>query len=294
MTKKKRRKSRSNGRGLQVATLCLSTSLVLILLGLVVFIGLTAQNLTNYVKENLTVTVIFNDNTTDRDAAVVCRKIQVHPYVARLQYISRDDALKEQTKALGADPSEFLGMNPFVPSAEVNIKADCANTDSLKWITKQIKSYDNVSEVTYQKDLMESVNSNLQKIMIGMMILAVLLTFISFSLINNMVRLTIFAKRFSINIMKLVGASWSFIRRPFIGMALTEGLIAGIFADLVLGGLVYALYTYEPDIMNVVTWEVLAITGSSVLLFGLLISTLCVYFSVNAFLKMPTRKLYKV
>ena len=294
MTKKKRRKIKSNGRGLQVATLCLSTSLVLILLGLVVFIGLTANNLTNYVKENLVVTVIFDDNTLDREAAVTCRKIQTHPYVAHLKYITREEALEEQSKALGSNPTEFLGMNPFVPSAEINIKADCANADSLKWITKQIKGYDNVSEVTYQKDLMESVNSNIQKIMIGMMILAVLLTFISFSLINNMVRLTIFARRFSINIMKLVGASWSFIRKPFIGMALTEGLIAGIFADMVLGGLVYALYTYEPDIMNVVTWEVLAITGSSVLLFGLLISTLCVYFSVNAFLKMPTRKLYKV
>ncbi len=294
MTKKKKHRKGTNGRGLQVATLCLSTSLVLILLGLVVFTGLTAHNLTNYVKENLVVTVIFKDNTPDREAAVTCRKIQTHPYVAHLTYISREDALKEQTKALGADPSEFLGMNPFVPSAEVNIKADCANSDSLQWITKQIKSYKDVSEVTYQKDLMESVNNNIKKIMLGMIILAALLTFISFSLINNMVRLSIFARRFSINIMKLVGASWSFIRKPFIGMALAEGLVAGILADLALGGLIYGLYTYEPDIMTVVTWEVMAITGGSVLLFGLLISTLCVYFSVNAFLRMPTKRLYKI
>jgi len=289
MTKKKKRKFKSNGRGLQVATLCLSTSLVLILLGLVVFTGLTAHNLTNYVKENLVVTVIFDDNTLDREAAVTCRKIQAHPYVAHLKYITREEALEEQTKALGSNPTEFLGMNPFVPSAEINIKADCANADSLKWITKQIKGYKNVSEVTYQKDLMESVNSNIHKIMLGMIILAVLLTFISFSLINNMVRLTIFARRFSINIMKLVGASWAFIRKPFIGMA-----IAGLIADIALTGLVYALYNYEPDISNVVTWEVLAITGSSVLLFGVLISTVCVYFSVNTFLRMPTKKLYKV
>jgi len=294
MTKKKKHRKGTSGRGLQVATLCLSTSLVLILLGLVVFSGLTAHNLTNYVKENLVVTVIFKDNTADREAAVTCRKIQTHPYVAHLTYISREDALKEQTQALGADPSEFLGMNPFVPSAEVNIKADCANSDSLKWITKQIKSYKDVSEVTYQKDLMESVNNNIQKIMLGMIILAALLTFISFSLINNMVRLSIFARRFSINIMKLVGASWSFIRKPFIGMALAEGLVAGIIADLALAGLIYALYTYEPDIMTVVTWQVMAITGGSVLLFGLLISTLCVYFSVNSFLKMPTKRLYKI
>ena len=145
-----------------------------------------------------------------------------------------------------------------------------------------------------------SFTSRVRLIVLVLFIMAFIMTFRSAmftspsSFISYGVSVTIFAKRFSINIMKLVGASWSFIRKPFIGMALTEGLIAGIFADMVLGGLVYALYTYEPDIMNVVTWEVLAITGSSVLLFGLLISTLCVYFSVNAFLKMPTRKLYKV
>ena len=288
------KRKKGNGRGLQVVTLCISTSLVLILLGLVVLIGLTAQNLSEYVKENLTITVMFDDTATDREAAVVCRKLQTKPYVTHLEYISREQALKEQTKALGTDPSEFLGVNPFVPSAEIHLRASCANSDSLKWIGKQIRAYDRVAEVSYQKDLMESVNSNLQKVSLVMIVLAVLLTVVSFSLINNTVRLGIFARRFSINTMKLVGASWSFIRKPFISMAVVEGLLAGILADAVLAGCVYALFSYEPGTMTVVTWEVLAITGGAVLLFGVLISTACVYFSVNHYLTMPAKRLYKV
>ncbi len=293
MSTKKRRKN-NNGRGLQAVTLCISTSLVLILLGLVVFIGLTAHNLTGYVKENLTVTVMFGEDVSNHDAAVICRRIQTRPYVLSLEYITRDQALKEQTAALGTDPSEFLGGNPFVPSAELHLRASCANADSLKWIAKDLKGYRQVAEVSYQKDLMESVNRNLQKVMLVMMVIAVLLTLVSFSLINNTVKLSIYARRFTINTMKLVGASWGFIRRPFLGLAVLEGLVAGIIADLVLAGAVYALYTYEKDITIVVTWEVLAVTAAAVLLFGLLISTVCTFVSVTHFLRMPTKRLYKI
>ncbi len=294
MATKKKRKRGGSGRGLQVVTLCISTSLVLILLGMVVFAALTARNLSAYVKENLTVTVMFGDNVSNREAAVVCRKMQTKHYVTQLEYISREQALKEQTKALGTDPSEFLGVNPFVPSAELHLKADCANADSMVWITKDLRRYKQVEEVSYQKDLMDSVNSNLKKVMLVMLVMAALLTFISFSLINNMVRLGIFARRFSINTMKLVGASWAFIRRPFISMAIAEGLIAAFIADAVLAGIGYALYDFEPAILEVATWEVIAITGLAVLVFGIMISTICVFLSVNRFLRMPTRGLYKI
>lgn len=288
---KKARNARK-GRGLQVATLCISTAMVLVLLGMVVFIGLTANNLSDYVKENLTVTVMFRDDVSNREAAVVCRKLQSKPWVAHLEYIDRDRALKEQTKAMGTDPSEFLGENPFVPSAEINLKAGQANSDSLKWIAKQIKAYKQVSEVTYQKDLMDKVNSNLRKVMLVMLVIAVLLTLISFSLINNTVRLGIYERRFTINVMRLVGASWSFIRKPFLSIAVLEGLIAGALAILVLSCGIYALYAYEPDITAVVTWQVLTITAASVLLAGVIISVLCVYVSVTRFLNMPTERLY--
>ncbi len=277
-----------------MVTLCVSTSLVLILLGTVLLTTLTARNLSQYVKENLSVTVMFDDNVSNREARVVCRKLQTRHYVNHLEYISREQALKEQTQALGTDPSEFLGMNPFVPSAELRLKADCANADSMAWITKDLKRYPQVAEVSYQKDLMDSVNRNLGKVSVVMLALAVVLAFISLSLINNMVRLNVYARRLSINTMKLVGASWSFIRWPFIKTAIFEGLAAAFIADAALCGIGYALYNFEPGIAEVVTWIDMASTAGAVILFGLFISTVCVYFSVNRYLRMPAHKLYKV
>ena len=281
----KRSKRSAEGRGWQVATLCVSTSLVLILLGMVVFIGLTANNLSDYVKENLTVTVMFKDDVTNHEAAVVCRKLQFRPWVAHLEYIDRDRALKEQTEALGTDPSEYLGMNPFVPSAEINLKASQANSDSLQIIAKQIKQFKQVSEVTYQKDLMDKVNSNLRKLMLVMLVIALLLTGISFSLINNTVRLGIYERRHAIGIMTLVGASWSFIRKPFLRTAVLEGLVAALIAIMILAIGAYALYAYEPDITSVVTWQVMTVTAAAVLLAGVIISTICVYISVTRYLR---------
>lgn len=292
---KKRNKSNNKRRiGLQIITLCISTALVLILLGLVVFTGLTANNLSNYVKENLTITIMFEDNVSNQQAIATCKKLRTQRYVTHIDYISREQALKEQTEALGADPSEFLGENPFTPSAEMFLKAEYANADSLKWITKQLKANKQISEITYQQDLMDSVNQNLRKIMLVLIALAALLTFVSFTLISNTVRLTIFARRFSINTMKLVGASWAFIRKPFIKMGIIEGVLAGTLADGVLAGCIYGLYNFEPDITEVVTTETLIITGASVLLFGVIITTCCIYFSVNTYLKMKAKDLYKI
>ena len=208
-----KRKTTSNRQGLQVVTLCISTAMVLILLGLVVFTVLTAHNLSNYVKENLTVTMMLEEDMTNPETQQLCKNLRTRRYISDLHYISKQQALKEQTAAMGTDPSEFIGANPFLGSIEVNLKADYANSDSLRWIEKELKKYPKVGDITYQQDLMDSVNNNLQKISIVLLILAALLTFVSFSLINNTVRLGIYARRFSIHTMKLVGASWGFIRR---------------------------------------------------------------------------------
>ena len=176
-------------------------------------------------------------------------------------------------------------MNPFVPSAEINVKASQANSDSLQIIAKQIKQFKQMSEVTYQKDLMDKVNSNLRKLMLVMLVIALLLTGISFSLINNTVRLGIYERRHAIGIMTLVGASWSFIRKPFLRTAVLEGLVAALIAIRVLAIGAYALYAYGPDITSVVTWQVMAVTAAAVLLAGVIISTICVYISVTRYLR---------
>ena len=291
---KKRSKARSR-QGLQAVTLCISTALVLILLGVVVLSVLTARNTSAYVKENLVITMLLEQDMTMPEAKRLCTKLDKRPYIKHLQFVSKEQALREQTKALGSDPTEFTGgVNPFLASVELTLHADYANNDSLRWISAELRKYPKVSEITYQKDLVESVNRTLAKVSIALLVLAVLLTFVSFSLINNTVRLGIYARRFTIHTMKLVGASWGFIRRPFVRQAVGIGLLAALLACMALGGCVWALYNYEPDILTVLTWQVMAVTGATVFLFGIIITAFCAGISVNKFLRMKAGDLYKI
>lgn len=268
--------------------------MVLILLGMVVFSVLTARNLSAYVKENLTVTVMLADNMTVNQAHMLCRDLYHRPYSKNIDYISKAQAQKEQTEAMGSDPSEFLGFNPFAATLEIRLKSDYANGDSLKWISKELKAIPKVTDVAYQEDLMDKVNSNLQKMNLIFLVLAVLLTCVSFSLINNTVRLGIYSRRFLIHTMKLVGASWGFIRRPFLRDAVGVGVLAAFLAVGLLGGGVYALYNFEPNIMLVLTWKELVVTAVSVFVFGIVITLMCSYVSVNKFLRMTAGELYKI
>ena len=291
---KRRKKYAGNRRGVQLVTLCISTAMVLVLLGLVVFSVQTSRNLSQWVKENLTVTVMLSDDVSVNGAKMLCRDLYHRPYSRNIDYISKEQALKEQTEAMGSDPSEFLGVNPFPATLELQLKSDYANRDSLKWIAKELQKNPKITDVAYQVDLMDSVNRNLTKLNLLLLGLAVLLTFVSFSLINNTVRLSVYSRRFLIHTMKLVGASWGFIRRPFMNQALLIGVIAAIMAIAVRGGLFYGLYYYEPNIVAVISWRELAITAGAVLLFGIIITAACSYISVNRFLRMSAGELYKI
>ena len=291
---RKRKKTTRRRYGMQVVTLCISTTMVLVLLGLVVFSVLTAQNLSNYVKENLTVTVMLGDTVSVNDAHRLCRELYHRPYARNIDYVSKEQALKEQSEEMGSDPSEFLGVNPFVATLELQLKSDYANRDSLRWIAKELRGNPIVTEVAYQADLMDEVNKKLQKVSLLLLVLAGLLTFISYSLISNAVRLGVYSRRFLIHTMKLVGASWSFIRRPFMRDGLIVGIVAALLACAVLGGGVWSLFKYEPDLSSIITWQVLVITGIAVFLFGLIITSLCSYISVNRFLRMRAKDLYKI
>jgi len=290
---KKRKKTR-NRRGMQVVTLCISTTMVLILLGMVVFFVLSARNLSAHMKENLTVTVMLKDSVSVNDAKLFCRDLYHRPYSHNIDYISKEQTQREQIKELGSDPTEFLGFNPFPATLEIQLTADYANRDSLKWISKELRKDSRVSDLTYMEDLMDKVNMNLSRISLILLVLAVLLTFVSFSLISNTVRLSVYARRFVIHTMKLVGASWGFIRRPFLKQAIGVGVLAAIFAIIVLGLGVYGLYLTQPGVMDIVTWEVLVLTALAVLVFGIVITALCAWLAVNKFLKMTAGELYKI
>jgi cell division transport system permease protein len=245
-------------------------------------------------KEHLTVTVMLKDSVTVNDAKLFCRDLYHRPYSHNIDYISKEQAQREQVKELGSDPTDFLGFNPFSATLEIQLAADYANRDSLKWIAKELRKDSRVSDLTYMEDLMDRVNVNLSRVSVILLILAVLLTFVSFSLISNTVRLSVYARRFLIHTMKLVGASWGFIRRPFLKQAIWIGIIAAILAICVLGLGIYGLYLKQPGFEEIVTWEVLVITGVAVLLFGIVITALCAWLAVNKFLRMTAGELYKI
>lgn len=280
---------------MQAVTLCISTTMVLILLGLVVLSVLTTRNLTDYVREHLTVTVMLGDSVSAKDGMALGQQLQQAYYVKDVAYISKEQALKEQSEAMGSDPSEFLGVNPFVATLEMHLKAEYANTDSLKKISQLLKANKRqVTDVAYQENLTEQVNRNLNRISMILLGLAVLLLIVSYSLIANSVRLDIYSRRFSIHTMKLVGASWSFIRWPFLRRSMNIGLVASLLACAALAALVYGLYEYQPGIEEVITWLELAIMGVAVFAFGFLIMLFCTLISVNKFLRMSAGELYKI
>lgn len=291
---KRRHEKTGRRQGVQLVTLCISIAMVLVLLGLVVFSVQTSRNLSQWVKENLIVTIVLNDEVSVGDAKQFQQDLIHRPFSKEVHYVSREQALKEQTEAMGSDPSEFLGMNPFPATLELQLHSDYANADSLVWISEELRKSPKVTDVAYQVDLMDSVNRNLAKVNILLLVLAVLLTFISFSLINNTVRLSVYSRRFLIHTMKLVGASWGFIRRPFMKQGMLVGILAALMAIAVLGGGIYTLYYYESNILMIITWRELVITALAVLVFGLVITLTCSYISVNRFLRMPPGELYKI
>lgn len=287
-------KSRNNAVSyfdMQFITSSISTTLVLLLLGLVVFFVLAANNLSVYVRENINFSVLISDDMKETDILKLQKRLNNEPFVKETEYISKKQALKEQTEAMGTDPQEFLGYNPFTASIEIKLHSDYANSDSIAKIEKLIKRNTNIQDVLYQKDLIDAVNENIRNISLVLLALAVMLTFISFALINNTIRLAIYSKRFLIHTMKLVGASWGFIRRPFLKRNIWSGVLAAFIADTILMGAAYWLVSYEPELIRVITPEVMLLVSGAVLVFGVVITFLCAYLSINKYLRMKASTL---
>ena len=277
----------------QALTSTISTTMVLVLLGILVLFVLTAKRLRDEVREDLAVTVVMKENIDNEKALAIKERWEALPYIKRLDYISREQSLKEQVETMGLDPTEFLGANPFSISMELHLVADYACSDSLEWITKELRQEKSVGEIVYQKDMVETLNSNLQHITVVLLVVTALLCIISLSLINNTVRLSVYSRRFIIHNMKLVGARWGFIRRPFLLRSMWIGLLASALAVAVLTAGVDWLRTYEVELENFLTWENLGLTIVVVVSFGMAITLICTYVSVTHYLRMRESSLYK-
>lgn len=276
----------------QFITPTISTTLVLVLLGIISMFVITAHSLSTFVKENINVSVLISDDLDSLQISSFGKQLMEAPYSKDVTYISKEEALREEIAAQGIDPTEFIGMNPYTASFEVKINADYADPDSIAKTVKELKGNSDVVDVIYSKDLVQSVNKNIKKISIILLIIAALFTYISFALINNTVRLTIFSKRFLINTMKLVGASWDFIRRPFMAQSFVLGVVSALLADSILFGSLCWLYEFEPQIANIIDLKAVVMVFGAVMVFGIVITAVCTLVSVNKYLKMRSNELY--
>lgn len=276
----------------QFITPTISTTLVLVLLGIISMFVITAHSLSTFVKENINVSVLISDDLDSLQISSFGKQLMEAPYSKDVTYISKEEALREEIAAQGIDPTEFIGMNPYTASFEVKINAGYADPDSIAKTVKELKGNSDVVDVIYSKDLVQSVNKNIKKISIILLIIAALFTYISFALINNTVRLTIFSKRFLINTMKLVGASWNFIRRPFMAQSFVLGVVSALLADSILFGSLCWLYEFEPQIANIIDLRAVVMVFGAVMVFGIVITAVCTLVSVNKYLKMRSNELY--
>ena len=245
-------------------TSVISISLVIFLIGVTTTLLLMSSELSITVRENITMSVVLKEDVKAADVQKLQKTIDAQPYCKSTQYIDKETASKELAKELGQDPVEFLGFNPLLGSIEMNLNADYANTDSISQIEASLRRMPEVKDVIYQEMLVDAVNKNVQKVSAVLSIFAILLILISYALISNTVRLSVYAKRFLIHTMKLVGATGPFIRRPFLVQGAVTGLVSAIIA---MGMLSAIIFWAQSEISTAVSTEMLHTLLLSVLRF---------------------------
>ena len=275
-------------------TTTVSITLVLFLLGLTIFVAVMGREISSFIKENLSITIELSAGTSEAAAAKLQKELNESPYVRAVTFISKDEIKKELIDELGGDPEEILGYTPASNYFDVNLKSAYANVDSIKVVEKSLKGQKIVKSFLYSEETLNMINSNLSKIGTSLLLLALILMVISFTLIRNTIRLNIYSKRFLINTMQLVGATDAFIRRPFIFKTIGYGIIAAIIANIGITARIYSLTKEFPEIITIVRIQYLVILYAIVLLLGILLPGIATASAVNRYLRMNTNNLYYI
>jgi cell division transport system permease protein len=275
-------------------TSIISISLVLFLIGATTLISLLANELSTYVRENLTLSIVLKENVKLADIQKLQKSLDASPYTNTTEYIDKERAAKELAEELGQDPTDFLGYNPLLGSLEITLKSDYANNDSIAVIEKSLQKLPQVKEIIYQKDLIDTINKNVRRISVVLISLSALLFLISYALINNTVRLSIYAKRFLINTMQLVGATGAFIRQPFLVQGAVTGVISSILAMGMLSSILFLLRSEISQLLSTESMNALLISFLVMITLGVIITTISTYHSVNRFLRLRIDDLYSI
>jgi len=269
-----------------------SITLVLYVLGLLGLVVMHAHKLSVHLKENIGFSIIIMDNTALPEIEKLQHSLDGMVAVKSTEFISKEKAAEELTRDLGEDFVSFLGYNPLFPSIEVRLNASWANPDSLAIFEQTVLQRNEVKEVDYQKNLLHIVNDNVQKIGVVLLLFGVLLLIIAFTLINNTIRLSVFSKRFLIKSMQLVGATQSFIRKPFIVKGILQGIVGSVIAISLLIGSLYGAQQSVPELVDFQDVTMLSVTFGMVTIMGIIISWISTYFAVKKYLKIKTDNLY--
>jgi len=262
------------------------------MLGLIGALMLNSKKLSVYVRENIGFSVFLNNDTREVDILNFQKLLNSKEYVRETLYITKEQAAESFREELGEDFVEFLGYNPLPSSIDIKLDARYANNDSIAVIEQEIRSYVEVADVAYQKDLIYAINRNIQKISLGILVFSIFLFLISITLINNTIRLSVYSKRFIIKTMQMVGANASYIRRPFLVKGATQGLIAAFAAFLMLFIILYFIDKQAGGIFDFLDYGILLILLVSLLAAGVLIALFSTLLSVNKYLRLKTDNLY--
>ena len=275
-------------------TSIVSVTLVLLLMGLTVLTFFMGKGISSYMKENMSFSVMLSENVSDAEISSLRKSLDGMPFVKSSLFISKEEAKEQLIQDLGEDPEELLGYNPATDCIEIYLHSNYANSDSLVYVSEQIKAQTNVDELLYRQEALDLVNDNLTKISTILLALSLVLLFISFTLIRNTIRLSIYSKRFIINTMRLVGATNGFIRKPFILRNIVDGVIAALLANVAIVGLLYYLSIQYADIRIVLQTNDLIYVFVSVIVLGVAITYVSTIFAVNHYLRMKTNHLYYI
>lgn len=273
-------------------TLVVSISLVLFLLGILGLVLINARELSDYFRESLSFSVMLDNTAKEADIRMLQKDLDAKPYVKSTLYVSREEAAVKMKEELGEDFISFLGDNPLPPTIDVYLVSDYTNSDSVAKIEKYIYLYPFVKDVLYPESLLRLINENVRKISIFLLVISAFLFIIALTIINNTIRLSVYSKRFLIRTMQLVGATRSFIRKPFIVQSAFHGVIAALIAMILIVGL---LYLIEKEFFTMFTFEntnLLILLGALLVVAGVIINVVSTFFSVNRYLSIPEDKLY--
>lgn len=273
-------------------TSVISIMLVLFMLGLLGLIILHGKKLSEYVRENIRISLLLKEDSSDEQIMAYRQKLDKAKFVRASQYISKEQAAKELSDDLGEDFLQFLDYNPLPPTIDLQLKAEYTNSDSIAKIEKQLTANSLVKEVVYQKSLIDVVNDNIRKISMVILGFSVLLIIIAIVLINNTIKLSIYARRFLIRSMQLVGATEAFIRRPFVMRSMLHGLIAAILAIGLLMGTLWLARQRIPELTQLQDVKAFMSMYGLLIVIGVLLSGFSTFFAVRKFLHMKADNLH--